>query len=91
MLAGLELLLSTATDGETAERGYVITGDESYLGPQPTRPDTPVLMLTGWGRQLVMKGELPPHVDRVLSKPVRLRELREAFAEGRGGREPQRR
>ena len=38
-------------------------------------------MLTGWGRQLVMKGELPPHVDRVLSKPVRLRELREAFAE----------
>ena len=38
-------------------------------------------MLTGWGRQLVMKGELPPHVDRVLSKPVRLRELRETFAE----------
>src|SRR5207249_5383408 len=29
----LELLLAAATDSETAERGYVITGDESYLEP----------------------------------------------------------
>jgi signal transduction histidine kinase len=43
-------------------------------------PGTVVLMLTGWGQRLVADGEVPPHVDRVLSKPPRLRELREALA-----------
>ncbi|MDB6091820.1 MAG: hybrid sensor histidine kinase/response regulator, partial [Gammaproteobacteria bacterium] len=33
VLSGLELLLAAATDSETAERGYVITGDERYLEP----------------------------------------------------------
>src|SRR5205823_1822228 len=33
VLSSLELLLAAATDCETAERGYVITGDESYLEP----------------------------------------------------------
>src|SRR5712671_989369 len=33
VLGGLGLLLAAATDSETAERGYVITGDESYLEP----------------------------------------------------------
>src|SRR6266436_7298950 len=33
VLSSLELLLAASTDSETAERGYVITGDESYLEP----------------------------------------------------------
>ena len=33
VLSRLELLLAAATDCETAERGYVITGDVSYLDP----------------------------------------------------------
>ena len=33
VLGRLELLLTAVTDSETAERGYVITGDESYLQP----------------------------------------------------------
>jgi len=33
VLSRLELLLAAATDSETAERGYVITGDEDYLEP----------------------------------------------------------
>ncbi|MGC3979761.1 MAG: CHASE3 domain-containing protein [Steroidobacteraceae bacterium] len=44
-------------------------------------PQTPVLMLTGWGQRLAAEGDIPPHVDRVLSKPPRLRELRAALAE----------
>jgi PAS domain S-box-containing protein len=53
-------------------------------------PGTPVVLLTGWGQRLSESGdaELPPHVDRVLSKPPRLRELRAALAQGdaaRGG------
>lgn len=43
-------------------------------------PATPVLMLTGWGQRLVADGEVPPNVDQVLSKPPRLRELKEALA-----------
>ena len=43
-------------------------------------PGTIVLLLTGWGQRLVADGDIPPHVDRVLSKPPKLRELREALA-----------
>ena len=43
-------------------------------------PSTPVILLTGWGQRLVAEGDIPPHVDRVLSKPPKLRELREALA-----------
>jgi PAS domain S-box-containing protein len=44
--------------------------------------DTVVILLTGWGQRLVSEGEVPPHVDRVLSKPPKLRMLREALAHG---------
>jgi PAS domain S-box-containing protein len=43
-------------------------------------PTTHVLMLTGWGQRLVAEGDVPEHVDRVLNKPPKLRELREALA-----------
>ncbi|MES2257717.1 MAG: ATP-binding protein [Pseudomonadota bacterium] len=41
---------------------------------------TPVILLTGWGQRIVADGDLPLHVDRVLGKPPRLRDLREALA-----------
>jgi PAS domain S-box-containing protein len=44
------------------------------------RQETPVLLLTGWGRRLVAEGDIPPHIDRVVSKPPKLHELREALA-----------
>ncbi len=44
-------------------------------------PSTPVILLTGWGQRLVAEGDVPPHVDRVLNKPPKLRELRAALAE----------
>lgn len=39
-------------------------------------PDTPVILLTGWGQRLISDNEIPPFVDYVLSKPPKLRELR---------------
>ncbi|HEY0342899.1 MAG TPA: response regulator [Steroidobacteraceae bacterium] len=42
---------------------------------------TPVIMLTGWGHRLVAENDVPPHVDRILSKPPRLQELRMALTE----------
>ncbi len=44
-------------------------------------PTTPVILLTGWGERLQAEGDAPPHVDRVLSKPPRLHEIRKALAE----------
>ena len=46
-----------------------------------TSPATPVILLTGWGQRLVAEGDLPPYVDRVLAKPPKLREVREALAQ----------
>jgi signal transduction histidine kinase/ActR/RegA family two-component response regulator len=43
-------------------------------------PETRVFLLTGWGRRMALDGDLPPHVDRVLNKPPKLRELRDALA-----------
>jgi len=43
-------------------------------------PTTPVILLTGWGQRLVAEGDIPAHVDRILNKPPRLREIREALA-----------
>jgi len=44
-------------------------------------PRTPIILLTGWGQRLLAEGDAPVHVDRVLSKPPRLHELRAALAE----------
>jgi CheY-like chemotaxis protein len=44
-------------------------------------PNTPVVLLTGWGQRLTTENQVPPHIDRVLNKPPRLRELRAALAE----------
>ncbi len=40
-------------------------------------PDTPIILLTGWGTLMKEDGELPAQVDGMLTKPPRARELRE--------------
>jgi PAS domain S-box-containing protein len=42
-------------------------------------PSTPIILLTGWGQRLVTEGDVPVHVDRVLGKPPKLNQLREAL------------
>jgi len=39
-----------------------------------------VILLTGWSQRMQTKEEIPSYVDRVLSKPPKLRELRQALA-----------
>ena len=43
--------------------------------------NVPVIMLTGWGHRLIATDDLPEHVDRVLSKPPKMAELRATIAE----------
>ncbi len=42
--------------------------------------DTPIILLTGWGQHIDDDAQ-SPQVDRLLSKPPRVRELRQALAE----------
>jgi CheY-like chemotaxis protein len=49
-------------------------------------PTTPVILLTGWGYRLQEEGDAPQHVDRVLSKPPKLYELRAALSKLVGGK-----
>jgi signal transduction histidine kinase/CheY-like chemotaxis protein len=44
-------------------------------------PTTPVILLTGWGQRLMSDDDFPPNIDRVLTKPPKLRELRQTLAE----------
>ena len=42
-------------------------------------PATPIIMLTGWGQRLAADSDYPEHVNCVLGKPPRLKELRRAL------------
>ena len=85
--SGIDLFRAAAQRGESF--AAVITdlgmpymdGRRVAAAIKAAAPTTPVILLTGWGQRLVNEGDLSPHVDRVLSKPPKLRELRVALAE----------
>jgi signal transduction histidine kinase/ActR/RegA family two-component response regulator len=51
-------------------------------------PSTPIILLTGWGQRLLDEATLPENIDRVLSKPPRLNQLRAALFELTNPRDP---
>jgi CheY-like chemotaxis protein len=57
-----------------------VDGRKVAAAIKSAEPSTIVLMLTGWGQRMVTEGDIPAHVDHVLSKPPKLRELREALS-----------
>jgi len=63
-----------------------VDGSRVAAAIKATRPETLVLMLTGWGRRLVVEGDTPPGVDAVLSKPPKLAELRAVLTAKMGGK-----
>ena len=58
-----------------------VDGSKVAASIKATLPTTFVVMLTGWGRRLVVEGEMPPGVDIVLSKPPKIAELRAAMSD----------
>jgi signal transduction histidine kinase/ActR/RegA family two-component response regulator len=58
-----------------------VDGRKVAAAVKAAAPGTPVILLTGWGERLVAENDVPPHVDRVLSKPPKLQVLREALAQ----------
>ena len=57
-----------------------VDGRAVAVAVEELAPQTPLILLTGWGRRLQSDDEVPPYVDRVLSKPPRIADLREALA-----------
>jgi hypothetical protein len=47
-----------------------------------------VILMTGWGHRLRAEDQIPEFVDRVLGKPPKLQDLRDALAELSGGGHP---
>jgi CheY-like chemotaxis protein len=58
----------------------VVDGAKVASSVKGISASTPVLLLTGWGQRFVAEGDVPAHVDQVLSKPPKLSELRTALA-----------
>jgi signal transduction histidine kinase len=85
--AGIDAFLSAQQTSEPFD--IVITdlgmpyvdGRQVVDSVRASTQDTPIIMLTGWGQQLAADNERAPRVDRLLSKPPRLQELRSALAE----------
>ena len=92
--AGIDAFVSA--DGNGAVFDAVITdlgmpyvdGRKVASSIKSVASNTPVILLTGWGQRLTAEGEVPPHVDLVLNKPPKMREVRAALAqlEFRAGR-----
>jgi CheY-like chemotaxis protein len=84
--AGIDAFLAAAAQGQAfpvviTDLGMpYVDGRKVSSAVKATAPGTTVLLLTGWGQRLVAEGDIPPHVDGVLSKPPKLRALREALA-----------
>lgn len=57
-----------------------IDGRKVAAAIKRSSPRTPVILLTGWGQRLLGDGDIPEHVDQVMSKPPKLRELRQALS-----------
>lgn len=84
--AGIEAFTEEAASGDGFD--IVITdlgmphvdGREVAAAVKKSERAVPVILLTGWGQRLVADGETPTHVDQVLSKPPKLREVRAALA-----------
>jgi DNA-binding response OmpR family regulator len=63
-----------------------VDGGQVVASVRAMSPGTPIILLTGWGQHVGGENERPLHVDRLLGKPPRIRELRSALAELTGRR-----
>lgn len=56
-----------------------IDGNQVAAAIKSLSPTTPVILFSGWGQRLASEKELPPHINYILSKPPKLRDLRLAL------------
>jgi len=84
--AGIEAVLNARAaeerfDAVITDLGMpYVDGHQVAAAVKEQFPDTPVILLTGWGRRMTSGPDAPAHVDFVLPKPLDLNELRQIFA-----------
>ena len=84
--AGIDTFLAAAGRGESfsvviSDLGMPhIDGRRVAAAVKAASPKTPIVLLTGWGYSMRENGELPSHVDHLLSKPPDINELRRAIS-----------
>jgi signal transduction histidine kinase len=58
----------------------VQSGEQLARSMKAHRPETPIILLTGFGEEMLASGTLPEGIDLILSKPVSSANLRRAIA-----------
>ena len=61
-----------------------VSGHEVIRTVKRESPETPVILLTGWGNRLHPEEGIPKEADVVLSKPPKINEVRKALSQFRG-------
>ena len=56
-----------------------MTGDQLAVAAKRLRPETPIVLLTGFGELMSDHDERPEGVDMIVSKPITLAALRDAM------------
>ena len=85
--AGIDLFTAALRRGEGFDTVITdlgmphVDGRAVAAAVKSVSPDTPVILLTGWGQHLRDGNEIPEYVDHILNKPANLAELRSALAE----------
>jgi signal transduction histidine kinase/ActR/RegA family two-component response regulator len=84
--AGIDTLSAAAEGDEQfavviTDLGMPYVDGRKVASAVKARSDTPVILLTGWGQRLMEDDDIPANVDRVLSKPPKLYQLRAALSE----------
>lgn len=85
--AGIDLFQQRQKKGEPCSIVFTdlgmpkVDGRKVAVAIKEVSPTTPVIMLTGWGERLAVEGDKPECVDLILSKPPKLREIRDALAQ----------
>jgi CheY-like chemotaxis protein len=80
---GVEMFRKAARENQSYEVVVTDLGMPDIDGRQVAKsikkefPNTPVIMITGWGQIMKEDGEAPPGVDALVGKPPRIRELNE--------------
>jgi signal transduction histidine kinase/ActR/RegA family two-component response regulator len=85
--AGIDTFIAAAERGEPftvvlADIGMpYVDGRKVAAAIKAASPQTPIVLVTGWGQSMRADDVLPMHVDRLLGKPPDIAELRSVLAE----------
>ena len=82
---GIDVFIDATQRGESFALVLVdlgmpyVDGRKVAAAIKTVSPRTPIVLITGWGHSVSAAGELPLHVDRLLSKPPDIESLRGAI------------